>query len=237
MDSLKRKIWYFILGGILILSSGSLALAKEEMISLSKEEKEILDLLSKKDKKLLALSENEQVNLAIKNSSEVYRLGNERSITLRRLWIPSISAEYGHEIIDRNRLGSIRRGQEEATYWIEYDFMDIFDNTKRARAYQVEKGTYKHKIRYDVRELRGKIRLSKQKIKKCRNDYAQLKKDYKELREQIIHPPDKQHLSIRYSQDSQRLYLTLKNAQQELLGYQYALLALIRGHTRIGYIR
>jgi hypothetical protein len=211
--------------------------APRKIISLTKEERQEIDRFSKEDKTLLALSEREQIALAIKNNSQVYRLEAERSIALRKLWTPSLSAEYGHEIIDRDRLDSFRRGQEESTYWIKYDFMEIFDNTKRARSYKVERGTFKHKIRCDVRELRGKIRLTEQKVNKCRNDYARVQKNYKELIKQLVNPPERERIVIQHSQDSQRLYLTLKRVEQELLGYQYTLLALIRGHGRVGYIK
>lgn len=208
------------------------------IISLTKEEKRAIDRFSEENRNLLALSGDEQIILAIKNSSEIYRLEAERSITLRKLYTPSLSAEYGHEIIDRTRMDSLRRGQEEATYWIKYDFMNIFDNTKRARIHKIGEETYKHKIRCDVRELRGKIRFTDQKVKKSRSEYVRLQENYKKLRKQFPQETTEyQQTNIRYSQDSQRLYSALKSVEQELLSYQYALLSLIRGYGRVGYIK
>lgn len=237
MRIVNRRAWCLVVGGLLILSLSALAEPKKEIISLTKEEKESLDLLGQEDKKLLALSEEEQISLAIQNNSELFRLASERSIVLRDLYTPSLSVEYGHEIIDRDRLDTFRRGQEESTYWLKYDFSDIFDKTKRARSFHSQREAFKHKIRCDVRELRGKIRLAEQIVGDCQNALWQIQKDYKELKEQIKHPPDKQQLSIKHSQDSQRLYSSLKSAEQELLGYQYALVSLIRGYSRVGYIK
>lgn len=237
MNSLKCKIGYLVIGSLLILFPLSTAGSGEETISLTKEEKETIRLLNEEDQRLLSLSEDEQVALALKNSSVLYGLKTDRDVILKNLWAPSLRAEYGHEITDRDRLDAYRRGQEEATYWIEYDFMRIFDNIKMARSQKIEKETDEHKIRCDVRELRGKIQLTKQKVEKCCSDYICVQENYKELEKHFKNPPDKERLAIQHTQDTQRLYLTRKDAEQELLGYQYTLLSLLRGYTRIGYIR